>query len=103
MEVHVMAEKSYHKTAEERARSIEDHLKNLQSASGFLSNLANHKYDCQEKTAEFSIDSLYYFGCIMDMAADTISAELGLLKYAGRPDAFAYIPKPQAAAQGGEA
>jgi hypothetical protein len=98
-----MAEKSYHKTPEERVKTIEEHLKNLQSASDFLRSLANHEYDCQEKTANLSLDTLYYFGAIMDMAVDSFSSELGLLKYEGRAESFAYVPKPQAAPEGGAA
>jgi hypothetical protein len=89
-------EKSYHKTPEERVKSIEEHLKTLESAAGFLNNLTNHESDCGEKTVTLGIDTLGYFGSIMDMAVDTFSAELGLFRYEGRPDAFAFIRKPQA-------
>ena len=98
-----MAEKSYHKTAEERVRSIEEHLKNLQTASAFLIWLANYKTDCEHRTAIMSVDNLSSFGCIMNMAVDTISAELGMLKYKGKPHAEAYVRKPQAAPEGGAA
>ncbi len=87
--------------AEKRVKSIEKHLESLQHAADFLNNLAHHHYDCEEKTANLSIDTLHYFECIMGLAVDTISAELGLLKYAGRPYAEAYIRKPQVASEGG--
>ena len=77
--------------AEKRVESIKKHLKNLQDAADFLNNLANHQYDCQEKTADLSTDTLHYFGCIMDMAVDAISGELGMLNYEGRPHAEAYV------------
>ena len=48
-----------------------------------------------------SLDDIGYFAAIMDMAVDTISAELGMLKYEGKPHAEAYVRKPQAAVQGG--
>jgi hypothetical protein len=96
-----MAGKSYHKTPEERVKTFKEHLESLQHAADFLRNLANHQYDCEHKTADLSLDTLYYFGAIMDMAVDSFSSELGLLQYEGRPESFAYVPKPQAAPEGG--
>jgi Na+/phosphate symporter len=87
--------------AEKRIKAITDHLESLQHAADFLENLANHKHDCEEETVSLSIDTLYFFRSIMDMAVDTISAELGLLKYAERPEGKAYVRSPQAAPEGG--
>lgn len=88
--------------AEKRVKSIKEHLESLHHAANFLNNLTNHLNELQEKTADLSLDTLNYFACIMDMAVNTISAELGMLKYEGRPHAEAYMRKPQAP-EGGEA
>jgi hypothetical protein len=98
-----MAEKSYHKTPEERVKSIKEHLETLQHASDFLYTLAHHKDACEEETANLSTDTLYLLGSIMGMAVDTISAELGMLKYEGKPHAEAYVRAPQAAGPEGGA
>lgn len=87
--------------AEKTVRTIKEHLERLQRASAFMICLANYKDDCEEKTANLSIDTLGFFGGIMDMAVDTISSELGLLEYAGRPQAKAYVRSPQAVPEGG--
>jgi hypothetical protein len=95
-EVQVMAEKSYHKTAEERVESIREHLKTLQHGSDFLLILAKHKNGCEIDPVELSVDTLFFFANIMGMAVDTLSAELGVLKYEGKPHAEAFVRKPQA-------
>jgi hypothetical protein len=87
--------------AEKRVKVIEDHLQSLQGASDFMCNLIHYKQDCEEETATLSIDTLEFLRCIVDMAVDTISGELGLLKYAGRPEAKAYARSPQATPEGG--
>jgi hypothetical protein len=98
-----MAEKSYHKTPEERVKSIEEHLKKLQSAADHFLSLYHYCREAEHEAFSLSLDDIGFFHGIMDMAIDTFSAELGLFRYEGRPDAFAFIRKPQAAPEGGAA
>lgn len=95
-----MAEKSYHKTAEERVKSIEKHLRNLQSSADHFLSLYHYCQEAEHEAFSLSLDDIGFFQGIMDMAVDTISAELGMLKYEGRPHAEAFTRKSQAAAQG---
>jgi hypothetical protein len=89
--------------AGKRERSLVEHLQNLDRASNFLSDLSNHHYECKQEAVSMSLDVLNYLACIMDMAMDTISAELGLYRYPDRPQAKVFIRKPQAPeGQGGE-
>lgn len=98
-----MAEKSYHKTPEERVKSIEKHLHNLQSSANHFLSLYHYCREAEHEAFSLSLDDIGFFHGIMDMAIDTISAELGMLKYEGKPHAEAYVRKPQAAAEGGAA
>lgn len=95
-------EKSYHKTAEERVKSIEKHLHNLQKSADHLLSVYHYCRECEHVDFSLSLDDIGYFHGVIDMAVDTISAELGMLKYEGKPHAEAYVRKPQAEAQGGE-
>jgi hypothetical protein len=91
-----MAEKSYHKTAEERVKSIEEHLKKLQSSADHFLSLYHYCREADHEAFSLSLDDIGFFHGIMDMAVDTISAELGMLKYEGKPQAEAFVRQPQA-------
>lgn len=80
---------------QERIKVIATHLETLQRAADFIFCLTNHESACGEKTVHLAIDTLQFFGGVMDMAVDTFSAELGLFKYEGEPEAVAFIRKPQ--------
>ena len=81
--------------SEKRVKSITEHLERLDRYSKFLFTLMDHKYKLEEDTISMSLDVLEAFAIGMDMAVDSISAELGLCRYEGRPGADAYILKPQ--------
>lgn len=89
-----MAKLDINTQAGKRERSIEEHLESLDRASKFLNSLANHEEECQEDTVKLSTDTLFYVAAIMDMAVDTLSAELGLARYADRSgEAIVFIRK----------
>jgi hypothetical protein len=98
-----MAENDLSTVALKKVSSIEKHLNNLQSAAQHLLSLYHYCQEAQHEDHTLSLDDLNYFHGVMDMAVDTISSELGLLKYADSPSAEAYVRKPQPPAQGGEA
>jgi hypothetical protein len=87
---------------EERIESIKKHLHDLQNAANHLLALRDFCEDAEIKHFGLSLDHIDYFFGVMDMASDTISAELGLLKYEGRPRAEAFIRKPNAGQEGFE-
>lgn len=98
-----MAEKSYHKTAKERVQSIEKHLHNLQSSANHFLSLYHYCREAEHEAFSLSLDDIGFFHGIVSMAVDTISAELGMLEYEGKPLAEAFVRRPQAAAEGGAA
>lgn len=97
-----MAKQDFTTEALKRVRSIEKHLHNLQSSANHFLSLYHYCQEAEHEAFSLSLDDIGFFHGIMDMAVDTISAELGMLKYEGRPGAEAYVRKPQAKAEGGE-
>jgi hypothetical protein len=97
-----MAEKDSTTKALKRVESIEKHLRNLQSSANHFLSLYHYCREADHEAFSLSLDDIGFFQGIMDMAVDTISAELGMLKYEGKPHAEAYVRKPQAAPKGGE-
>ncbi len=89
------------KTAEERVESIEKHLRNLQNSANHFLSLYHYCRDAEHEAFSLSLDDIGYFHGIMSMAVDTLSAELGMLKYEGKPHAEAFVLRPQAPAQEG--
>jgi hypothetical protein len=96
-----MSEQDSNTKAAERIEIIAKGLEKLQHASDFLCTLAKFKNECETDPVELSVDTLFFFANIMGIAVDTISAELGMLKYEGKPQAEAYVRKPQAGAPEG--
>jgi hypothetical protein len=92
----VMAKLDITTEAGKRERSIEEHLENLDRVSKFLNSMANHEEACEEDTVNLSTDTLFYVAAVMDMAVDTLSAELGLGRFADKPEAKVFIRKAQA-------
>ena len=96
-----MAEQDSNTKALKRVESIEKHLRNLQISANHFLSLYHYCREAEHEAFSLSLDDIGFFHGIMDMAVDTISAELGMLKYEGKPHAEAYVRKPQAAPEGG--
>ncbi|RJR42290.1 MAG: hypothetical protein C4567_07600 [Deltaproteobacteria bacterium] len=99
-----MAEEHLTPKAKQKITQITDHLKTLDRYSKFLDTLAGHQEALEEKTVNLSLDTIEAIASAMSMAVDAISAELGLDRYEGRPEADAYVLKtPSPAANPTEA
>jgi len=97
-----MGEKHLTPKTEEKIREITDHLERLDRYSKFLYTLAGYQDELEKDSINMSLDTLEAFAGAMSLTVETLSAELGLLEYKGRPTAEVYILKPQAG-QGGAA